>query len=151
MKYLRSAKHLHQTSLRRHLEELRELNHDLQRLLGFRALPDRTGRRKRRSAALRFLRRDFTHALDIYNAICNGYRCHCDRPHFANLKLPRLSNLEPGPNEGLSHDAGTLQLLFSVEDSTVTSTSPDSAICAAETQECIDEDSVAVEQEEELL
>ena len=115
-------------------------------------MPDRAGRRKRRSATLRYLRRDFTHALDIYNAICNGYKCDCDRPHFANLKLPRLNSLEAESEETFEYDGTALQLLFSIDDQVVSAPSSKSAtLDSTETPGDTGEDAAVSKDEEALL
>ncbi|MAD82764.1 MAG: hypothetical protein CL912_07365 [Deltaproteobacteria bacterium] len=80
------------------------------------------GQAKRLIGTTQFLRGDFTHALDIYQALCNGYKCACETPHVANLKLPRLRIVEQVPDDSASYDA--LELLFSIEEDPL----PDSAI-----------------------
>ncbi len=102
-------------------------------------MPDGVGKRKRRLATTKFLRRDFAHALDIYEALCNGYKCACKKPHLANLKLARLSDLEASL-EG-HEDDGALELLFPIEDRMDTALSQESVILDSEASpENFDED-----------
>ncbi|KAL8722295.1 MAG: hypothetical protein Q9225_001200 [Loekoesia sp. 1 TL-2023] len=64
----------------------------LQRLLADRSLPGGSASHKRSETARRYIRRDPSHVVDLYNAICDGYRCKCKVPHLANFSLPRISD-----------------------------------------------------------
>ena len=65
----------------------------------------------------RYLRRDSSHAIDVYNAICDGYRCNCDAPHFANLGLPLISEDPQADKNGLISGWQFKLLLFPIDDS----------------------------------
>lgn len=100
--------------MRLNLESLGDFNHDLQRLLGLTPVTAPGGRAKRLVGNIRFLRGDYTHAFDIYNALCNGYKCACETPHLANLKLSRLDSVDQLPDDSGSDDV--LELLFSIDE-----------------------------------
>ena len=80
------------SSLRDQLDELTGYNKQLQRLLTDRSLPNHASLTRRTVAPKRYLRREYGPAVDVYDALCNGYQCDCDAPHFANFCLPRLSD-----------------------------------------------------------
>ncbi|KAL8834256.1 MAG: hypothetical protein Q9170_003843 [Blastenia crenularia] len=64
----------------------------LQRLLADRSLPRESITHKKSKPSRRYLRRDSSHVVDLYDAIYDGYRCKCKVPHLANFSLPRLSD-----------------------------------------------------------
>lgn len=50
------------------------------------------------------------HAVDIHEAICEGYRCQCEIPHLANLGLRNLAPTK------LSAVEEAFELLFPIDD-----------------------------------
>ena len=106
-----------QSSLRERLNRLTAYNTQLQRLLTDRSLPTETSLHDRSRPSKRYLWRDRSHAVDIYNALCDGYRCKCSAPHRANFGLPRISD-NIRTNSGLI-SAWQFELLLSVEESAI--------------------------------
>lgn len=100
------------------IDALNVHNKDLERLLGVKGPPNSNGPWKQPTPTLDFPHEDCSHVVDVYNAICDAYRCNCDNAHYANLELPQV----PGSNSKLhramsSVDQRRLQLLFPFEDS----------------------------------
>ncbi|KAL9598500.1 MAG: hypothetical protein Q9219_004473 [cf. Caloplaca sp. 3 TL-2023] len=106
---------LPQSSLKQRLDELTAYNVQLQRLLADRSLPSESIPRRRSKPPRRYLRRNPSHVVDLYNAICDGYRCECDVPHFANFSIPRISD-ELRTDSGLI-SGWEFELLFATKDS----------------------------------
>ena len=65
----------------------------------------------------RYLRRDSSHAVDVYNAIYDGYRCKCNAAHLANLGLPKISD-DSRTDSGLM-SGWKFELLFAIQESAV--------------------------------
>ena len=91
-----------------------------------RSLPIDSSHHKRTKPTRRYLRRDPSHANDLYNALCSGYRCKCNAPHLANFSLPRIS-------DDIRTDSGLIsgwrfELLFAVEESTSYEDTPASSV-----------------------
>ena len=74
------------------MDELTAYNQQLQRLWTDRSLPTSAAPPTKAVPAKKYLRRDCSRVVDIYNAICNGYQCNCEKPHVANFGLPELSD-----------------------------------------------------------
>ncbi|KAL8941509.1 MAG: hypothetical protein Q9216_002191 [Gyalolechia sp. 2 TL-2023] len=83
---------LPQSSLKQRLDTLTAYNIQLQRLLADRSLPSNAHSHSTSKPSRRYLRRDPSRVVDLYNAICEGYRCNCKVPHLANFSLPRISD-----------------------------------------------------------
>ena len=83
---------LPQSSLKQSLDKLTAYNIQLQRLLADRSLPGSSLPQKTTKPSRKFLRRDSSHVVDLYNAICDGYRCTCKVPHLANFGLPQITD-----------------------------------------------------------
>lgn len=83
--------------------------------------------RKTTAPLKRYLRRDYSCAIGIYDALYDGYRCDCDAPHFAQFGLPRISEGFGAEDDDLIGDE-QFELVFPVDtlreiDSFSTSTS----------------------------
>ncbi|KAL9609699.1 MAG: hypothetical protein Q9167_005549 [Letrouitia subvulpina] len=111
---------LPQSRLKERLDRLTSLNVQLQRLLTDRSLPSDSTHPKKSKPSRRYLRRDLSHAVDLYNAICDGYRCECNAPHLTNFSLPRISDCSR-TNSGLI-SGWHFELLFTVEEPAVDDT-----------------------------
>ena len=115
---------LPQSSLKERLDRLTAQNVQLDRLLTDRSLPSALDDSKRSKPTRRYLRRDSSHAVDIYNAICDGYRCECNVAHLASFSLPGLSS-DTRTDSGLVSD-WQFELLFATGESDV-----DEAVCTS--------------------
>ena len=115
---------LPQSSLKERLDRLTAHNVQLGRLLTDRSLPSASDHSKRSKPAKKYLHRDSSHAVDVYNAICDGYQCDCSVAHLANFRLPGISS-DTRTNSGLL-SGWQFELLFAIGDSEV-----DEAICTS--------------------
>jgi hypothetical protein len=70
---------------------LKDYNNDLERLLADRSFISSVIYRGTSTSLKKYLRRDTSCAIGIYNAIYDGYRCSCDVAHLANFGLPQIS------------------------------------------------------------
>ena len=104
---------LPQSSLKERLDQLTTYNTQLDRLMANRSLPSQPPLHQRPGPSRRYLLRDRSHAIDIYNALCDGYQCECTDPHRANFGLPRISD-KIRTNSGLM-SAWQFELLFATE------------------------------------
>ncbi len=114
---------LPQSSLKERLDRLTACNTQLDRLLTNRSLPSQPRLHQRPGPSRRYLWRDRSHAIDIYNAICDGYQCECAAPHRANFALPRMSD-KIRTDSGLS-SVWDFELLFATEESAAKQIMPD--------------------------
>lgn len=99
-----------QDSLRR----LRNYNIDLERLLADCSFITTTNYQTATAPLRKYLRRDCSCAIDIYNAIYDGYRCDCNAPHFAKFGLPQISEGFGTDNNDLA-DGEQFELVFPVD------------------------------------
>ncbi|KAI4210335.1 MAG: hypothetical protein LQ351_006784 [Letrouitia transgressa] len=111
---------LPQSSLKERLDKLTSHNIQLQRLLTDRSLPSDSTHPKQSKPSRRYLRQDLSHAVDLYNAICDGYRCECNAPHLTNFSLPKISDTSR-TNSGLI-TGWHFELLFTIEDPAIDDT-----------------------------
>ncbi|MCJ1266835.1 hypothetical protein MMC22_006720 [Lobaria immixta] len=112
---LRNVKHcLPHSSFQERLDSLKNYNVDLDRLLADRSYISIPNYRKATAPLKKYLRRDCSCAIDIYNAIYDGYRCDCDAPHFAKFGLPRISENFGRDNSDLGIGE-QFELVFSVD------------------------------------
>ena len=116
---------LPQSSLKEHLDRLESYNIQLQRLLADHSLPSMPAYDRKTKPCRRFLRRDSRHAVAIYNAICDGYRCTCKAPHLANFSLPRISD-DTRTDSGLI-SRSQFELLFAIDESAMSEAEPASS------------------------
>lgn len=114
-----------QSSLKEHLNRLETYNIQLRRLLADRSLPSTPTYHQKTKPSKRFLRRDPSHAVAIYNAICDGYRCTCKAPHFANFSLPKISD-DTRTDSGLI-SRWQFELLFAIDESAISEAEPASS------------------------
>lgn len=120
----RQVRHnLPQSRLKLRLDRLTTYNIQLQRLLADRSLPGNSDSHNIAKPPRRYLRRDPSQVVDLYDAICDGYRCKCKVPHFANFSLPRIS-------DKIRTDSGLVsgwqfELLFATKSSAVDDASSD--------------------------
>lgn len=70
---------------------MKEYNNNLERLLVDRSYISRVNYGGTSTSLKTYLRCDTSCAIDIYNAIYDGYRCSCDVAHLANFGLPQIS------------------------------------------------------------
>ncbi|MCJ1381136.1 hypothetical protein MMC17_004245 [Xylographa soralifera] len=106
---------LPQSSIRDRLEELTAYNRQLQRLFTDRSIPSNATSSNKAVPARRYLRRECSRAVDVYNAVCNGYQCDCESPHVANFGLPRLSDNFQADSNGFIRN-WQFEFLFAVDD-----------------------------------
>ena len=105
---------LPQSSLTSCLDDLTGCNVRLQRLITGHSLPLASkANYKRPRPPKRYLRRDAGRAVDLYRAVCDGYRCNCDAPHLANFSLPKVS--ECSTQDDASAKDRQYELLFAVD------------------------------------
>ncbi|MCJ1467361.1 hypothetical protein MMC07_005985 [Pseudocyphellaria aurata] len=89
---LRNVRHcLPNSSVQVHLNSLKSYSSDLERLLADRPFISIVSCQKSTAPFKRYLRRDYSCAIGIYDALYDGYRCDCDAPHLAQFGLPRIS------------------------------------------------------------
>ena len=103
------------SSSKAQLDELREYNESLLRLLSTdKVSPCSEGSSRQPLPSLDLPVRDYSHVKHIYSAICNGYHCDCYLPHFANIELPQISpRTTPRTSQ---NDTQRLRLLFPIEN-----------------------------------
>lgn len=104
-----------QSTLKEQLAKLTALNTQLQRLLTERPIASISQTSNERNPNRRLLWRGSSHAIDIYNALHDSYRCDCSMPHRANFGLPRM----PGGAEMLNNpgEMSQFELLFATDQS----------------------------------
>ncbi|MCJ1393441.1 hypothetical protein MMC18_006316 [Xylographa bjoerkii] len=106
---------LPQSSIRERLEELTAYNGQLQRLFADRSIPSNATSTIKAVKARRYLHRECSRAVDVYNAVCNSYQCDCESPHVANFGLPRLSDNFQADSNGFIRN-WQFEFLFAVDD-----------------------------------
>ncbi|KAL9120120.1 MAG: hypothetical protein Q9187_003324 [Circinaria calcarea] len=107
---------LPQSSLRDRLDSLTKYNYQLKRLMTDRSSPRNVTSKTVSVPSRRYLRRDSSHVVDLYNVIYNGYQCNCDVPHLANFGLPQISDHSQTDSTCLIND-WQFDLLFPIDGS----------------------------------
>ncbi|KAH6711845.1 hypothetical protein BKA61DRAFT_611681 [Leptodontidium sp. MPI-SDFR-AT-0119] len=104
--------------LKQSLNNLREYNDDLQRLLCSPFIPISAEMEKKQFPSLG--QSDFTHSSNIFKAMYNTYTCSCDTPHLVTLKLPKLvlGQHDDSLDERSATTTASLELLISNAEST---------------------------------
>lgn len=104
--------------LKQSLNNLKEYNDDLQRLLCSPFIPISAEMEKKQFPSLG--QSDFTHSSNIFKAMYNTYTCSCDTPHLVTLKLPKLvlGQHDDSLDERSATTTASLELLISNAEST---------------------------------
>jgi hypothetical protein len=105
--------HLPTSTFRKELEELKQHNGRLQRLITNCTAPGFPAQGKQPQSPRRVspdsLRENTAQAKDIYHAICSSYSCQCPYPHEANLGLRQVPLQPPD-------DLEPFELIFPVDE-----------------------------------
>lgn len=104
-------------SFKMRLDELTIHNNNLQRLFCDRAVRFPISPTSNVEQHTRYLRRDYSHAVDLYHALCSKFQCNCRHPHPANLCIYRLTDNTSGYEvASTAADYGQFEILFSSEE-----------------------------------
>lgn len=101
------------------LSQLKEYNQTLRLLLTDHTTPSSDGSFRQPLPSLEFPQRDHSDAKHVYSAICNGYRCDCHLPHYANIEVPQLNNTPSLAWPQARKEVPRLHILFPMEDKTL--------------------------------